>query len=55
MYGWMALATFVIFSREIPRTTPLFWFMMQLAMWLGFATAFPVNWLLLKRGVKEKM
>ncbi|HEU5395711.1 MAG TPA: DUF4396 domain-containing protein [Verrucomicrobiae bacterium] len=55
MYGWMALATFLIFGQEIPKATPVFWFMMQVAMWLGFATSFPVNWLLLKRGVKEKM
>jgi Domain of unknown function (DUF4396) len=29
--------------------------MMQVAMFFGFATSYPVNWLLLKRGVKEAM
>lgn len=55
MYGWMAIATFLIFRREIPKTSPVFWFMMQLAMWLGFATSYPVNWWLLRRRIKEAM
>jgi hypothetical protein len=55
MYGWMAIATFVIFGEEIPKDTPLFWFMMQIAMVAGFCTAFPINWWLLKKGIKEKM
>ena len=29
--------------------------MMQLAMLCGFATAYPVNWWLIRRGLKEKM
>ena len=29
--------------------------MMQIAMVLGFATTYPVNWLLISFGVKEKM
>lgn len=55
MYGWMAIATFVIFDHELKATKPLFWFMMQLAMLLGFVTAYPINWWLIKSGVKEKM
>lgn len=55
MYGWMALATFAIFGHELDKRTPIFWFMMQIAMWLGFATSFPINWWLLKRGIKEQM
>jgi len=55
MYGWMAVATLVIFGREISKASPVFWFMMQIAMFFGFATSYPVNWLLLKRGVKEAM
>jgi hypothetical protein len=55
MYGWMAVVTFLIFGRELEKTTPLFWFMMQMAMWFGFVTSFPINWWLLKRGVKERM
>ncbi len=55
MYGWMAIATFGIFGHELAQTGPVFWFMMQIAMFAGFATAFPVNWLLLRCGVKEAM
>lgn len=55
MYGWMAIATFLIFGQEIPKTNPVFWFMMQLGMWLGFATSYPVNWWLLRSHVKEAM
>lgn len=55
MYGWMAIATFLIFRHEIPKTTAVFWFMMQIAMWLGFLTSYPVNWWLIRSGVKEAM
>ena len=55
MYGWMAIAVFGLFGRELDKTDPVFWFMMQIAMLAGFATAYPVTWWLLKRGVKEPM
>ncbi len=55
MYGWMAVATFVVFEHELSKASPVFWFMMQIAMFFGFATSYPVNWVLLKRGVKEAM
>lgn len=55
MYGLMAVATFAIFGRELEKTDPLFWFMMQIAMLVGFLTSYPVNWWLLRAGIKEKM
>ena len=55
MYGWMAIATFVIFKHELKANDPVFWFMMQLAMLAGFLTAYPVNWWLIKTKVKEVM
>jgi hypothetical protein len=55
MYGFMALMMFVVFGHEIPKTTPVFWFLMQLAMLAGFVTAYPVNWWLIRAGLKEKM
>jgi hypothetical protein len=55
MYGWMAIATFVIFHRELDQRTPLFWFMMQIGMLAGFVTSYPVNGWLLRRGLKESM
>lgn len=56
MYGWMAAALFVWFSPEsLPKSGPTFWFMMQLAMVAGFFTSYPVNWWLLRVGLKESM
>jgi hypothetical protein len=55
MYGWMAIATFGLFHGQLDKAGPVFWFMMQLAMLAGFATAYPVNAWLLRRGIKEAM
>ena len=59
MYGGMAIAQFAIFrpllGGEATPFTPVFWFAMQLAMILGFACSYPVNALLIRRGVKEAM
>ncbi len=59
MYGFMAFAYFLVFRRLVGvRLEPAlveFWFMMQIAMICGFLTAYPVNWWLLRAGVKEGM
>ncbi|MGN6549492.1 MAG: DUF4396 domain-containing protein [Pararhizobium sp.] len=59
MYGFMAVAHFRIFvvvlGTKLDTASVEFWFMMQIAMWCGFATSYPVNWWLVKSGVKEKM
>jgi hypothetical protein len=55
MYGWMAIVTFIIFGHELPKNGPVFWFMMQLAMCVGFLTSYPINWWLVRSGIKEKM
>lgn len=55
MYGWMAIATFLIFGHELSQTSPVFWFMMQIAMLAGFCTSYPINAWLLKRGIKHAM
>ena len=59
MYGFMAFAYFYIFRSVIGVTlrvdTVEFWFMMQIAMIFGFLTAYPVNWWLIRSGIKEKM
>ena len=55
MYGWMAIAAFGLFGRELDHGDPVFWFMMQLAMLAGLLTAYPANWWLLRRGIKEAM
>lgn len=55
MYGWMAVTVFLIFGHQIDKASPVFWFMMQIAMLCGFCTSFPVNWWLIRRGMKEPM
>jgi len=55
MYGGMAIATYLIFKHRLDPRTFLFWLVMQLAMMLGFITAYPVNWWLIKKGIKESM
>ncbi len=55
MYGWMAIFQLVLFH---PRLTPWhieFWLMMQAGMLLGLATTWPVNWVLVRTGIKEGM
>jgi hypothetical protein len=53
MYGVMAIVQFA-WMRLNPRSAE-FWFAMQMAMLGGFAVSYPVNWWLLKAGIKEKM
>lgn len=55
MYGWMAIATFLIFHRPLHASELLFWLMMQVGMLCGLLTAYPVNWWLIKSGIKEAM
>jgi hypothetical protein len=54
MYGWMAIVIFALLG-EIPKTNPVFWFMMEIAMIAGFLTSYPANWWLLRKGIKERM
>ena len=55
LFGWMALMRYVFFHPALHPDSPVFWFMMQIGMIVGFATTFPVNWWLVKSGVKEAM
>jgi hypothetical protein len=55
MYGWMAFCFFVIFNDRPESNHLVFWWMMQIAMVIGFLTAYPVNWWLIKKGIKEAM
>lgn len=59
MYGVMALLQFAwlrpAFGQIAPVNSTEFWFVMQLAMVAGFVTAYPVNWWLVRAGLKEKM
>ena len=55
LFGWMALAHFVLFQPPLEVDTSTHWFMMQIGMIIGFFTAWPVNHWLVLRGIKEKM
>lgn len=56
MYGWMAVAYFVLFKDgTLLKDSWTFWFMMQLAMLFGFVCAYPMNALLIKKGIKRGM
>lgn len=44
MYGWMAIALFLLFSPSaLSKGEPAYWFMMQIAMFVGFFTSYPVH------------
>jgi hypothetical protein len=56
MYAWMTLVYFALFRQ--PHLTPFdprYWLMMQIGMICGFATSLPMNWFLLRKGLKEAM
>jgi hypothetical protein len=55
MYAWMAIYQKVIFHPHLEANSPVFWFMMQIGMLAGLATALPMNWLLVSKGIKERM
>ena len=59
MYGFMAFAQFYLFRHllgvPLKVNTPEFWFVMQIAMLAGFCTSYPVNWWLIRVGIKERM
>ncbi len=55
LFGWMAVAHYVIWQPPLPIDSSSHWFMMQIGMTLGFLTSWPVNRWLLRKGVKEPM
>jgi len=59
MYGFMAFSHFYLFAvvlnHKLEVASVEFWFLMQIAMVFGFLTSYPVNWWLIRRGIKEAM
>ena len=59
MYICIAVAQFCVFGPlfgEILKPDTIeFWFVMQIAMIAGFMTGYPVNWWLVRAGVKVEM
>ena len=59
MYSLMAVIQFgwyrIAFGGIAAVNSPEFWFAMQLSMLAGFCTSYPVNWWLIRAGLKEEM
>lgn len=59
MYGAMAILQLLVFPAAFGLRAEVntweFWFAMQIAMICGFITSYPVNWFLIRTGIKEKM
>ncbi len=53
MFAWMGVQAWLF--PQLRPTDWSYWTMMQVAMVLGFATAYPVNWWLIRSGIKERM
>jgi Domain of unknown function (DUF4396) len=51
MYGM----TLLPFHLELGVRQPVFWFLMQIGMAIGYITSYPANWLLVRVGIKEAM
>ena len=43
------------FEPPLRPDDPAYWGLMQLGMAIGFLTSYPMNWWLLRRGLKERM
>lgn len=57
LFGWMTVVALVIFGTtwHANPTEPVFWFMMQIGMTIGFFTSYPANIWLVKKGIKHGM
>ena len=55
MFAWMALSGKVLFQPRLEANQGVYWLSMQIAMLIGFVTAWPVNMWLIRAGWKEAM
>jgi hypothetical protein len=56
LFGWMALMRYAFFTDPgLHPDSPVYWLFMQVGMIIGFATAWPANVWLIRRGIKEAM
>ena len=52
----MAITQLMLFPPlYLPTDSAAFWFMLQIGMLIGFAATYPVNWRLIRRGIKDVM
>ena len=56
MFAWMAIMYYLLMPGHPPgANSPIFWFMFQIGMVLGFLTSWPANQFLIKQGIKMEM
>jgi Domain of unknown function (DUF4396) len=57
LFAWMAIMTFVLFPapHTLMASSAAFWLLMQVGMIAGYATSWPANVWLVKRGIKVPM
>jgi hypothetical protein len=57
LFGWMAVMAFVLFPapHHLTPSSASFWFLMQIGMMIGYATSWPANVWLVRRGIKVPM
>ena len=56
LFSWMALMFWVFFpDPHLEPNKASYWFLMQVGMAIGLVTSYPMNILLIRKGVKEAM
>ncbi|EAC6516450.1 DUF4396 domain-containing protein, partial [Listeria monocytogenes] len=53
--GFMIIAHLTIKNNLLEPNKIEYWFIMQIAMLIGFFTSYPINWYLVKKGIKHAM
>ena len=55
LFAFMALMRFAMSAAPLSPDQPAYWFTMQIGMIVGFGTSYPMNWWLIRKGMKEAM
>jgi hypothetical protein len=57
LFGWMAVMAYVLFPapHQLMPSSAAFWLLMQAGMMIGFASSWPANVWLVRRGIKVPM
>ncbi|HEY2157101.1 MAG TPA: DUF4396 domain-containing protein [Isosphaeraceae bacterium] len=53
MFGWMLVLRALPVALPMGPRSLVYWFLMQIAMIVGFLTSYPANWWLVTHGIKE--
>lgn len=55
MFGFMIIMHLLLKNTILQPNKLEYWFLMQIAMLIGFFTSYPINWYLVKKGIKHAM